>query len=658
VAHERVTLYGVPLVADRAVLWAKVNPAEARELFIRNALIEGEWTTHHAFFAENRRLLEEASEIEARSRTRGLVADEEALFEFYDDRIPDEVVSARHFDTWWKDARRNAPDLLTFTQDLLLPEAPSFDQGAFPDAWPHGDLTLPVTYQFAPGADADGVTVHVPLAVLPRVSEDGFDWLVPGLLTELTTATIRALPKTVRRLLVPAPDAARDIVAWIASNGPPWEERVRARGDAEPFRTAFTRAARDLRAVDIPADAWADVDERLPAHLRMSFRVTESTNRREETIEESRNLVLMQRNLATLTAQAVRNAVRSAVPVAAASARGTGAQTKSATPGPRSSAARTGAGGIYERDALTSWPSDLPSGALPEMIESDIGGGTIARGYPAIVEELGPGGATAALRVLADSVLSRASHARGVRRLLLAESALQDKRITSRWTGAQALSLAASPYRSTAALVEDLQLAAVTALTTPGSPGLPRLGNPDAGAVRDAAAYAKALAHVREHLEDDVFAMVARVIAALDASRELDAAVRRSTSMSLLATLTDVRALAADLVGEGFIARIPAARLKDLPRYLHAATHRIAKAQENPSRDAELAWRVREVSSEFDRVRSSIDVTRCEPARMAELDRVRWMVEEYRVSLFAQQLGTDGPVSDKRIRSALTAFAS
>jgi ATP-dependent helicase HrpA len=183
------------------------------------------------------------------------------------------------------------------------------------------------------------------------------------------------------------------------------------------------------------------------------------------------------------------------------------------------------------------------------------------------------------------------------------------------------------------------------------------VGSPDAGVVRDADAYAKALTHVRQHLEDDVFAMVARVIAALDASRELDAAVRGSTSMSLLATLTDVRALAADLVSEGFISRTPAPRLKDLPRYLRAATHRIAKAQENPARDAELAWRVREVSSEFDRVRSSIDVTRCEPARMAELERIRWMVEEYRVSLFAQQLGTDGPVSDKRIRSALAAIA-
>jgi ATP-dependent helicase HrpA len=480
------------------------------------------------------------------------------------------------------------------------------------------------------------------------VSEDGFDWLVPGLLDELTTATIRALPKTVRRLLVPAPDVARDVVAWIQTHGPSWEDRVRARGDAESYRAAFTRAARDLRAVDIPADAWRDVDERLPSHLRITFRVTETTAGREETIEESRNLALIQRRLETRTAQAVRSAVSQAT---ASASRKEATPRVAPTPGPRASAAPAGAGGIHEQESLTSWPTNLPSGALPEVVESDIGGGTIARGYPTIVEEPGPRGATAALRILADSALSQASHARGVRRLLLGECALQDKRVTTRWTGAQALSLAASPYRSTAALVEDLQLAAVTALTTPGTHG-----HPDAGSVRDADAYAAARTYVRQHLEDDVFSMVSRVIVALDASRELDAAVRGSTSMSLLATLTEVRALAADLVGEGFISRTPAARLKDLPRYLRAATHRIVKAQESPARDAELAWRIREASAEFDRVRQSIDVTRCAPARMAELDHIRWMVEEYRVSLFAQQLGTDGPVSDKRIRSALASF--
>jgi len=643
-AHEKVTLYGVPLVADRAVLWAKVNPIEARELFIRHALIEGDWTTHHAFWAENKRLLDEAFEIEARSRTRGLVADDEALFEFYDDRIPDEVVSARHFDGWWKDARRATPDLLTFTRDLLLPEAPSFDPAAFPDAWPHGDLTLPVTYQFALGADADGVTVHVPLAVLPRVSEGGFDWLVPGLLEELTTATIRALPKPVRRLLVPAPDVARDIVGWIDTHCPPWEDIARAGRDAEPYRDAFTRAARHLREVDIPADAWGEVDERLPAHLRITFRVSQTSHGREEVVEESRELVLLQRSLASRTAQAVRRAV-------GASPADGAPRVSPRPPGPRAPSAASGAGGIHERASLTSWPDDLPAGVLPMTVESDVGGGVIARGYPTIVAESGPGGTTAAVRVLADEAVARARHAQGVRRLLLTECALPVKRITTRWKGAEALALASSPYRSTETLVEDLQLAAVTALTTPGTSN-----QPDASLIRDAATYASARAHVRDHLEDDVFAMVTRVVATLDAARELDAKVRSTTSLALLATLTDVRALGERLAGDGFVSRTPAGRLKDLPRYLRAAIHRIDKAQEQSARDAELAWRVREVAADVDSVRASLEIDRLEPARALELDRIGWMVEEFRVSLFAQHLGTDGPVSEKRIRSALVGF--
>jgi ATP-dependent helicase HrpA len=651
-AHERVTLYGVPLVADRPVLWAKVNPVEARELFIRHALIEGEWTTHHAFWAQNRALLDEATELEARSRTRGLVADDEALFEFYDDRLPDEVVSARHFDAWWKGARRATPDLLTFTRDLLLPEAPTFDPLDFPDAWPHGDLTLPVTYQFAPGADADGVTVHVPLPVLARVTDAGFDWLVPGLLTELTTATIRALPKPVRRLLVPAPDVARDIVAWMNANGPAWDERVRARGDAAPYRESFTKAAQALRDATIPADAWADVDERLAPHLRVTFRVTEARGGHDEVVGESRELALLQRSLAENAERAVRTAIASSR--VAAPDRAGAAGSRPAAPTPASLASRAaGPQGMSEKTALTSWPEGLPGGVLPVAVETDVGGGVVARGYPTIVEENGASGPSAALRVLADESLAVSRHPRGIRRLLLVECALPVKRVTTRWKGADALALASSPYRNTEALVEELQLAAVTALTTPIAASSGGDGNPDAAAIRDAETYAAAVRHVREHLEDDVFAMVSRVVAILDAARELDVKIRATTSLALLATLTEVRALAADLTGEGFIARTPADKLAHVPRYLRAASHRIDKAQEQPARDAELAWRVREVVAEVESARTAVDLERLDPSRAAELDRVSWMVEEFRVSLFAQHLGTPEPVSEKRIRSVL-----
>ncbi|HWJ86407.1 MAG TPA: ATP-dependent RNA helicase HrpA, partial [Cellulomonas sp.] len=242
-AFEKVLLYGVPIVAQRRVLFAKVDPAQARELFVRHALVQGEWTTHHQFFHENRRLLAEAEALEARARRRDLLVDDDVLFDFYDERVPDDVVSARHFDRWWKTARRTTPDLLSFSRELLVSSgADQIDEAAFPSRWPQGDLSLPLTYQFQPGTEADGVTVHVPIGQLTRVQPDGFGWMVPGLLDELVTATIRALPKPVRVQLVPAPDVARQVSAWMRANMADWTDTVRAGDSAPSFHDAFRSA--------------------------------------------------------------------------------------------------------------------------------------------------------------------------------------------------------------------------------------------------------------------------------------------------------------------------------------------------------------------------------------------------------------------------------
>ncbi|MFP5360450.1 MAG: ATP-dependent RNA helicase HrpA [Actinomycetes bacterium] len=638
-ATEKVLLYGVPIVGERPVLWAKVNPEEARDLFIRHALVGGEWTTHHHFWRDNQRVLEEAAEIEARSRTRGVIADEETLFAFYDARLPSGIVSARHFDRWWKDARRDTPQLLTLTLEELVPESAAVDASAFPDAWPQLDLELPLTYQFEPGTDADGVTVHIPLGVLPRVVPEGFDWLVPGLLPELVLATIRALPKAVRRLLVPAPDAAREIVAWLSAHTPAWADVVRAGDMAEPFRVAFARAVRDLRGVDIPADAWDGLDERLPAHLRMSFRAVEVQGGRERVRGEERTLEALQRALAPQAQDAVRTAVHRAAEAASRPRAGADARAGSRAPLAAPTARPTSAA-VAEVDALTTWP-DMD--VLPTEVEGTVHG-VVARGYPALVEERAGGVARAALRVLATSTDARALHARGVRRLLLTELALPVKRVTTRWSPTESLALGASPYRTTEALVDDLQLSAVTVLT------------PAAASVRDRAAYESLRADVRARLEDEVLATARLAAAALAAARDLDSRVRDATSMSLLATLQDLREQSAALVGEGFIAATPPERLRHLPRYLAAATRRLEKAQADPSRDAQLAWQVGQAVEAYEAVRDARAAGRPDPEVSASLEAVRWMIEELRVSLFAQQLGTDGPVSEQRVRKALAAL--
>ncbi|WP_454860607.1 ATP-dependent RNA helicase HrpA [Promicromonospora soli] len=711
---EKVLLYGVPIVSDRRVLYAKVDPEAAREMFVRHALVEGDWTTHHRFFHDNRALLEEAGELEARSRQRGLVADEDDLFAFYDERVPDSVVSAAHFDRWWSRARKETPDLLTFTMEQLVGDA-SVDTSEFPERWPQGELSLPLTYQFQPGSDADGVTVHVPIAVLARVVPDGFDWMVPGLLEELTVATIKSLPKAVRRELVPAPDVAREVVAWIREECPAWEDIVRAGDMAEPYVSVFTRAVRALRDVVVPPEVWDEERvSRLPGHLRMTFRVVEERGRSASSVmvDESKDLLLLQRKLAGRAEAAVRSAVKGAVGRALAearvasagagaegedpradaftgpkgpstsgrntSARGSSPSAPSVGPSPLevdSSASRgvvgggagvggsAGGGGVVgEQSGLVSWPAGLPDGGvLPLSVSTDVGAGVVVRGFPALVEEVAPkvkGQARAvgvSLRILADENAQAAAHAAGVRRLLVSEAALGAGRITSRWTGTQSLTMAASPYSNTEALVADLQLAAVVSLTS--AEGAARYdtpaGGPDAASVRSAAAYAEALAFVRRHLEDEVYRVVGHVVAALSASRTLEAEVRASGSLALLNTLQDIREHRATLIHDGFVSATPPRRLPHLARYLRADSHRLTKATENPARDSDLAWRIGDVTSAYEKARATYAAGSPDAARAAELADVRWMLEELRVSLFAQQLGTDGPVSEKRIRKVL-----
>jgi ATP-dependent helicase HrpA len=644
-ALERVLLYGVPIVTGRRVLFGKVDAEQARELFIRHALVEGDWTTHHAFFAENRRLLDEAEDLEARSRRRGLVVDDDTLFDFYDERIPADVVSARHFDQWWKGARRDRPDLLSFTRELLVGDDAEVDEGQFPSTWPQGDLALPLTYQFQPGTDADGVTVHVPLVALARVRPEGFGWMVPGLREELATATIRALPKAVRVQLVPAPDVARDVVAWLDAHTASWEDTVRAADAAPSFHDAFRQAVRALRDVDVPDDAFDD--EKLPAHLRVTFRVQDERGR---VVDESKDLLHLQRRLSARTQDAVSSAVRTAVREAMAEAGGrpAGAPARPA-PGP---AARPALPAIGDGSDLRTWPdgAGLPGGVIPERVETQDASGLTVRGYPALVEHPGTP-PTARLAVLADAGEQAGAHRRGLRRLLLTDVGLPTGRISSRWTGTQALTLAAGPYPSTDALVADLQLAAIDALLTEHLAGRP------ATTIRTADAYTALRTVVRDRLEDTVHDLAGHLVTVLAAWRELNVAIRGTRSLALLGTVQDVQTWSTALVHPGFVTETGAARLPHLARYLRAAAHRLDKAGDNPARDEQLAWQVHDLEQLLGQTRARVTSRTLVPADLAALDEARWLLEELRVSLFAQQLGTPVPVSEKRIRKVLAGLA-
>ncbi len=672
--HEKVLLYGMTLVADRPATLAGVGTGSARqvarEMFIRSGLVEGGWHARHGFVERNRGLIEELQDVERRRREHGLLADDAALFDFYDDRVPEEVTSAAAFDAWWKEQRRTTPDLLDFTRELLLPGGG--DASGFPDTWVQGDLTLGLDYVFEPGHPEDGVSVQVPVEVLGRLAPEGFDWLVPGMRAELCVATIRALPKRVRRQLVPAPDVGAQVWARIAQEFP---TPPGASCPGVPFEEAFSRVVLRLKGVEITEADWAEAAERLPGHLAMGFVALDARGR---VIGRGRDLVALQQRLAGKTEAAVRSVVRGALAQAMAEAqerqgaqggksgrrgrrkrggRAAAARRPGGAAGTAGGAGDTGAGagggaGLEERRGLSDWPRGVPglgdpdASTIPASVESAGRAGLVVRGYPALVVA---SARSADLRILPDAAAQLGAHGAGVTALALARTALASARVTSRWSAQESLILAASPYRTTEALVEDVQAAAARVVAGRWAASASGCALTE---VRRREVFEALVGVMRDELEDEVYRVARYAAAALKAAREVERVVGEHTSLTLLGTLQEVREHAAALVPDGFITATPPEHLAHLERYLRALVVRVEKAASSPSaasQDAALAFQVSQAREVVDKARAKAASLPADPQRDALLEEAHWMVEELRVSLFAQTLGTSRKVSLQRI---------
>ncbi|MFZ1288267.1 MAG: ATP-dependent RNA helicase HrpA, partial [Candidatus Phosphoribacter sp.] len=588
VATERVTLYGVPLVLGRTVGLGRVDPELARELFIRHALVEGDWSTRHTFFHDNRRLIERLGELEARTRRRDILVGDDVVHAFYAARVPAEVVSARHFDSWWKQARRTSPELLTFTEDLLLrDDAGPIAADAFPTTWTQGDIVLPVTYQFEPGAAADGVTVHVGTDVLGRLGGQGFDWQVPGLREELVTALIRTLPKTTRRLLVPAPEHAAATVRVLAERG---------LGPADgALVDVLARVLRDTHGVVIRPEDWQA--DRLAERLLVTFSIEDRPG----------HAVAVGKSLELLREQA-DPAVRRQV---------------------------AAAGAAISRTGLRQWDfGDVPAEFVAPL------GGRQMHGYPALVDE----GDSVALRVLPSLAEADAEHRLGVRRLLLLHTVPPWRHVLGRLTNQQKLALGHNPHGSVPALLQDALACALDALVAEHVHRTPR----------SAADFERALEAVRVHVGARVIQVIGLVEPVLAMHLQI---VRKLDAMSALALselVTDVRAQLAELIRPGFIADTGLSRLPDLARYLRGVLHRLDKAPLDLPRDARRLHDVLTAEAAYAALLARLRPTQRGASQVTDIG---WMIEELRVSLFAQTLGTAYPVSVQRIAKAIAPVA-
>jgi len=581
-AYEKVTLYGVPIVARRKVNYGKVDPEVSRELFIRHALVEGDWDTHHKFFHENRKLIEEVEELEERTRRRDLLVDDETLFAFYDERIGSEVVTGTHFDTWWKKARQRDPDLLDFERSLVVREGAEVKEEDFPVSWTQNGMTFDLTYAFEPGTDADGVTVHLPLLVLNQVTADGFEWSVPGFREELVTTLIKSLPKAIRRNIVPAPDHARQILPHLdPSSG--------------PLTDAMARELRSLRDVLIEPEDWDW--SRVPEHLRMTFRVVDDQGK---TVAESKDLAALKQRLKPKTTAAISQVASKAV------------------------------SGL-ERSGLTDWTF----GDLPRSFSEHRNGLTVA-GYPALVDE----GKTVAIRLQETERDQAAAMWNGTRKLLLLTMPSVIDVVQRNLTNQQKMTLMAGPHRNVGDLLDDAISAAVDQLMAGAN--APAWNLTAFSVLRDA---------VRSDLADTVLTILQQVEQVLAHARTVDKQISRASSPALLAALSDVRGQLEGLVHRGFITEAGAKRLPDLVRYLRGIEQRLDKIGANAMRDRSGMAIVQMLTDEYQKRLRAVPTGKYPSPELLE---VRWMLEELRISLFAQTLGTPYPVSDKRIRKALT----
>jgi ATP-dependent helicase HrpA len=580
VAIEKVTLYGLPIVAGRKVQYGRIDPGLSRELFIRHALVEGDWRTHHTFFHSNRALLDEVEELEARARRRDILVDDQALYDFYDARIPADVVSARHFDSWWKRTRRSEPDLLNFEKAMLVNDGGTgLDKTHYPDLWRQGELEFGLTYQFEPGAHSDGVTVHIPLEVLDQVRPDGFDWQIPGLREDLVTALIRSLPKAVRRNFVPVPDHARAFL----------EE---AKPDDGPLLDALESHLRRLTGVIVPRVDWAP--EKVPDHLRTTFRVED----RGVAVAEGKDLATVRRQLAPQSRDAVADATEG-----------------------------------VEQAGLTTWSP----GALAKVIERRRAGYAV-KAYPALVDETD----SVAVRVFSTEAEQARAMWAGTRRLLQLQVPTPIPKLSKRLSPQVKLGLARYPYASVPDLLEECVSAAIDAI-------IERAGGP----AWDGAGYER----LKEAAKVDLIATTVETVVAVEkvvgAAHTVRTRLGAPTTPAIAAAVADMRGQLVALIQPGFVTRTGLHRLHDLPRYLRGIELRLERLPANPVRDRDWMARVGEVRAEYAELLAALPPHRREDADVREIP---WMIEELRISLFAQELRTPHPISEVRIYRAMDAL--
>ncbi|WP_137167251.1 ATP-dependent RNA helicase HrpA [Salinimonas lutimaris] len=588
IAYEKVSLFGLPIIPKRPVVYSQLDPALCQELFIREALVNGDTKLDYAFLRDNQALLAQADELEQKTRRRDLIVEEQTLVEFYAARLPEEVNNEAAFKKWYRQHHQSVA--LTFTEADVYRDQPDAMENGYPDVWKQGNLTLPLTYHFEPNAKDDGVTVNIPLPVLNQVADVGFDWQVPGLRHELIVALIKSLPKRLRRNFVPAPNFADACMADID----PQDKN----GRPVALLEALTSKLRKMTGITVEPEDWNF--EQVDTHLKMHFAV----------VKEDRTVIASGDDLHTLKEQCQGKVQQTF--------------TKAATP-------------ELERKGLTEWDFD----SLPETFVQKVGGFEV-QAFPALVRK----GDKVDIVLVDEADKARQLHHQGVNVLIKNAIPSPLGHLQSKLPNKAKLGLYFNPFGQVKALIDDCIFAGIDALRAEYEAS-------SAGTViRDDRRFTACVDHVRANINDKVLDIAQQVETGLTLAHQCQKQMKGSVPLTMVSAMGDVKAHLSSLVYAGFVSDIGADRLADWNRYLKALARRLEKLPVDPTKDRQAQLAIEKVQDDFERALKKYPTGKA-PQSLVD---VRWMIEELRVSLFAQQLGTAYPISAKRIHNFIAEF--
>ncbi|MFV0575986.1 MAG: ATP-dependent RNA helicase HrpA [Vibrio sp.] len=580
-AHEKVMLYGIPIVPKRTVNYGNIDAVVSREIFIRSALVEGDWETKHKFFHQNRKLLREVEELEHKSRRRDILVDDDELFNFYDQRVSTDVVSGRHFDSWWKKASRENPELLDFEKEMLLQgDASHITDLDYPNFWHQNGLKLKLSYQFEPGQDNDGVTVHIPLPILNQINPEGFDWQIPGLRHELVVSLIKSLPKGLRRNFVPAPNYADAFLSRITAM-------------EMPLLDALEKELRRMTGVEVKREDWQL--EQIPDHLKVTFRAVDHRKRK---LKEHYDLYELKESLKEKVQETLSKVADDDI----------------------------------EQQGLHTWSF----GELPTVYQQKRGGFEV-KAFPALVDAKD----SVEIKLFETEQEQQQAMRAGQRRLILLNVPSPIKYLHSNLPNKSKLGLYFNPYGKVLDLIDDCIAC-----------GIDKLIEEKGGIVWQPEQFEALKEYVRAELGDTVVDIAQQVETILTTAFNINKKLKGKVDFTMAFALSDIKAQIEGLIFKGFATECGWKRLPDILRYMKAIERRMEKLPIDPNKDRLHMLKVESAVKSYKELLNKIPKGMEVPDNVKE---IRWMIEELRVSFFAQQLGTPYPVSDKRIKNAIDA---